>query len=829
MKKFNVTGMSCAACSARIEKAVSGVEGVTSCSVNLLTNSMGVDGSASVEAIIEAVEKSGYGASLQNDFLSDSSESGKKPQNEGLKDVETPILIKRLVCSFIFLIPLLYFSMGTGMWHLPEPFFLKENIIGTGLLQLLLAACVIITNQKFFISGFKGIIHGAPNMDSLVAIGSSSAFIYSTAVLFMLTGKSSADESGMAVHFYFETSAMILFFITVGKTLEARSKGKTTDALKALMDMTPKTAVIRKNDVEIQVPVEKVQIGDIFVVRPGQSIPVDGVIIEGSGSVNESALTGESIPVEKAPGDTVTSATINQEGFLVCRAQRVGKDTTIAQIIKMVSDTAATKAPMAKIADKVSGVFVPVVIGISIITFICWLSLGADIGFSLARAISVLVISCPCALGLATPVAIMAGSGKGARNGILYKTSAILETCGKVKIVALDKTGTLTKGEPVVTDVIAVKTGEERNLLEAAYSLESRSEHPLAKAVVKYCESENIKNESLSEFKIEPGNGLWGKSSQGAVVRGGNAVFIFDRQKILKDNLLQEKAEGFSLKGKTPLFFAKDNELLGIIAVADEIKDDSKEAVTALKKLGLKVVMITGDNEKTAAAVADKAGIDHVTAGVLPEGKSAVIERLKSEGLVAMVGDGINDAPALTAADVGIAIGAGSHVAIDAAGIVLMKNSLMDAAAAIRLSRGTIRIIKQNLFWAFIYNMLGIPLAAGVFIHLTGWEMNPMVGAAAMSLSSFCVVSNALRLNFLKIYNKKSNKGEKSKMKTIKVEGMMCGHCEEHVKKALESLPQVSEAVADHNKGEVTLKLTSDVSDDVLSKVIEDAGYKFLG
>jgi Cu2+-exporting ATPase len=742
MKQFNVTGMSCAACSARVEKAVSSVKGVSSCSVSLLTNSMGVEGTASDSDIINAVKNAGYGASVKGAKASSSAE-------DELKDTETPAMKKRLIASLGFLLLLMYISMGHMMFGFPLPSFMDGNHVMMGLAQMLLAAIVMVINQKFFINGFKGIIHRSPNMDTLVALGSGASFVYSTVALFAMTDaqlKGNTDAVMNYMHnFYFESAAMILTLITVGKMLEARSKGKTTDALKGLMKLAPKTAVLIREGEETEVPVEQVKKGDIFAVRPGESIPVDGVIIDGESAVNEAALTGESIPVDKAAGDGVSAATINQSGYLRCEATRVGEDTTLSQIIKMVSDAAATKAPIAKIADKVSGVFVPVVIGIALVTFIVWLLVGRPVGYSLARAISVLVISCPCALGLATPVAIMVGSGVGAKNGLLFKTAVSIEETGKVQIVALDKTGTITSGQPTVTDIITAENTTEEELLRLAYSLEKKSEHPLAKAVLKYGDENNITAEDVSEFRAVAGNGLTGKTGD-CILTGGNLGFISEHTEVPQE--IRAAAESLSEQGKTPLFFAKDGRLMGVIAVADVIKDDSPQAVRELRNMGIHVVMLTGDNERTAKAIGEQAGVDEVIAGVLPDGKESVIRRLKKKGKVAMVGDGINDAPALTAADMGIAIGAGADVAIDAADVVLMKSRLSDVPAAVRLSRATLRNIHQNLFWAFIYNIIGIPLAAGVYYKLFGWQMNPMFGAAAMSLSSFFVVSNALRLNF---------------------------------------------------------------------------------
>ncbi|MDO5388763.1 MAG: heavy metal translocating P-type ATPase [Clostridia bacterium] len=835
MEQYNVTGMSCAACSARVEKAVSKVEGVTSCSVSLLTNSMGVEGTASKEAIIKAVVDAGYGASLKNDTKSSEKESA-------LEDKETPLMKKRLIWSLIFLIVLMYFSMGHMMWGWPLPSLFNDNHVAMGLVQLLLTIAVMIINGKFFISGFKGLIHKAPNMDTLVALGSGAAFVYSTYALFAMTEaqvKGGSEAAMVYMHeFYFESAAMILTLITVGKMLEARSKGKTTDALKGLMKLAPKTAVIFKNGKEETIPVEQLKKGDIFVVRPGESIPADGIVTEGASAVNEATLTGESIPVDKSIGDSVSSATINISGFIRCEATRVGEDTTLSQIIKMVSDASATKAPIAKIADKVSGVFVPVVISIAVITIIVWLLLGESAGFALARGISVLVISCPCALGLATPVAIMVGNGMGAKNGILFKTAASLEEAGGVNIIALDKTGTITKGEPKVTDIMPAEGISEKELLYLAYSLEKKSEHPLAKAIIQIAEEKNIKSNEVDEFVVLPGNGLKGRLD-GNEITGGSLKFI--GSKITTESKIREEAEKLADSGKTPLLFSKNDKLMGIIAVADVIKEDSSKAVRELQNMGIHVVMLTGDNEKTARAIGKQAGVDEIIAGVLPDGKESVIRELKEKGKVAMVGDGINDAPALTRADIGIAIGAGADIAIDAADIVLMKSRLSDVPAAIRLSRATLKNIHENLFWAFIYNIIGIPLAAGLFISLFGWELNPMFGAAAMSLSSFCVVSNALRLNLFNMYSSKKDKKikqntalnnnennkEESKMKKISIEGMMCGHCVAHVEKALKSVEGVTEVkVSLENK---CAEVSGDVSDDALKKAVEDAGYEVKG
>ena len=836
MKQFNVTGMSCAACSARVEKAVSKVQGVDSCSVSLLTNSMGVEGNASEADIINAVVQAGYGASLKG---SDKERSESiSEQEEALKDKETPKLKKRLIWSVGFLIVLMYFSMGHMMWGWPLPDFYKDNHVAMGLTQLLLTVAVMVINQKFFISGFKSLFHGAPNMDTLVALGSTAAFGYSTFALFAMTKAQVMDNSKAVMDymmdFYFESAAMILTLITVGKMLEARSKGKTTDALKSLMKLAPKTANVIRNGVEENIPTSQVKKDDVFVVRPGENIPVDGVIIEGHSAINESALTGESIPVDKETGDMVSAATINQSGFLKCQATRVGEDTTLSQIIKMVSDAAATKAPIAKIADKVSGVFVPVVITIAVITMAIWLLLGYDFGFAIARGISVLVISCPCALGLATPVAIMVGNGKGAKNGILFKNAVSLEEAGKVQIVALDKTGTITTGEPKVTDIYPADGVSTEELLKFAYYLEKNSEHPLAKAVLDKAQAEKIKAEEVHDFKALPGNGLEGIYN-GETLTGGSVKFIAERISI--DENIKQVAADFAQKGKTPLLFAKGDRLLGIIAVADVIKEDSEKAIEELKNMGIKVVMLTGDNERTARAIGKEAGVDQVIADVLPDGKESVIRQLKEQGKVAMVGDGINDAPALTRADIGIAIGAGTDVAIDAADIVLMKSILTDVGAAIRLSRATLRNIHENLFWAFFYNAIGIPLAAGVLIPI-GITLNPMFGAAAMSLSSFCVVSNALRLNLVDIYNSKKDKKKVKELKeitmseqnkkTLTIEGMMCEHCEKRVKDSLEKLDKVSEAVVSHKTKSAIVSLNGEVENDVLKKTVEDQGYKVL-
>ena len=855
MKQYTVTGMSCAACSARVEKAVSKVDGVTSCSVSLLTNSMGVEGSATDAQIVEAVEQAGYGASpkgaateSENNKANNSLEQLKAAQ-DALVDRETPKLRNRLIASLIFLVVLMYFSMGHMMWGWPLPEFFNGNHVAMGLLQLLLTVAVMVINQKFFISGFKGLIHGAPNMDTLVALGSAASFGYSVYALFAMTAaqvNGDMDAVMSYMHeFYFESAAMILALITVGKMLEAHSKGKTTDALKSLMQLAPKTATVVRDGVEQEISVDAVKKGDIFVVRPGENIPVDGEIIDGTTAVNESALTGESIPVDKQPKDAVSAATVNQSGFIKCRATRVGEDTTLSQIIQMVSDAAATKAPIAKIADRVSGVFVPAVITIAIITIIAWLIAGETVGFALARGISVLVISCPCALGLATPVAIMVGNGKGAKSGILFKTAASLEATGRTQIVALDKTGTITSGEPKVTDIVPDEKFFEENgnnagkLLAIAASVEAKSEHPLAKAIMERAKTDEIAVAEVTDFSAVVGNGLTAILA-GKMIKAGNLAFVSKFVKVSDD--MRAKAVEFSKEGKTPLFFAADDRLCGIIAVADTIKEDSPEAVRQLKNMGIRVVMLTGDNEQTANAIGKQAGVDEVIAGVLPDGKEAVIRKLKKQGRVAMVGDGINDAPALTRADMGIAIGAGSDVAIDAADVVLMKSRLIDVPAAVRLSRATLTNIHENLFWAFFYNVIGIPLAAGLWYPLLGWKLNPMFGAAAMSLSSFCVVTNALRLNLCRVYDpkhdrkatpdrknktKKPNESEeKSMTKTMNIEGMMCGHCEARVKKALEALDAVSEAAVSHESGTAVVTLSSDISDEKLKETVEAEDYK---
>ncbi len=834
MKQYTVTGMSCAACSARVEKAVGKVPGVTSVSVSLLTNTMGVEGDVADSEIIDAVVKAGYGVN----------------QADALADKETPKIRKRFIVSLCFLLPLMYVSMGHMMWNWPLPERMTENHVAIGIFQLLFTGIIMVINQKFFISGFKSLWHKAPNMDTLVALGASASFLYSVYALFAMTdAQMRGDHAGVMNYmheFYFESAAMILTLITLGKMLESHSKGKTTDALKSLMNLAPKTAMIVKNGEEVPVPIEQVAKGNVFVVRPGESIPVDGVVLEGHSAVDEAALTGESIPIDKTVGDKVSAATINRSGFIRCEATRVGEDTTLSQIIKMVSDAAATKAPIAKIADKVSGVFVPVVISIATVTILIWLLAGEGIGFALARGISVLVISCPCALGLATPVAIMVGNGVGAKQGILFKTAVSLEEAGKVKVVALDKTGTITSGKPKVTDIIACGNEalmsmqevqeQEKNLLQLAYALEKKSEHPLAKAVIAYGEEKGLTNESVEDFEALPGNGLTGMY-QGCEVTGGNLKFIKTKATVPAE--MEKQAERLAEKGKTPLFFAKDGNLCGIIAVADTIKNDSKEAIAQLQNMGIRVVMLTGDNEQTAKAIGAQVGVDEVIAGVLPDGKEEVIRKLMEEnGKTAMVGDGINDAPALTRADIGIAIGAGTDVAIEAADVVLMKNSLMDVPAAIRLSRATLRNIKQNLFWAFIYNIIGIPLAAGIWYPIFGLKLNPMFGAAAMSLSSFCVVTNALRLNLFDVRNTRRDKTYKiehnkkkeveTMKKTMKINGMMCGHCEARVKKVLEALPEVKEAIVSHEEGTAILTLESSVSDEVLKKTIEDQDYEVV-
>ena len=852
MEQFNVTGMSCAACSARVEKAVKKVPGVTSCSVSLLTNSMGVEGTATDAAIIQAVQEAGYGASPKK--VGGAAASSTSADLDALADHETPKLKRRLIASLGFLLVLMYFSMGHMMWGWPLPHWFDGNHVAMGLVQLLLAGIVMVINQKFFINGFKGLIHGSPNMDTLVALGSMASFVWSTYALFAMT-RAQVDGNGELVmhymmEFYFESAAMILTLITVGKMLEARSKGKTTDALKSLMKLAPKTATLVRDGAEVTVPIEQVQKGDVFVVRPGENIPVDGTVLEGSSAVNESALTGESIPVDKAVGDKVSAATTNQSGFLRCEATRVGEDTTLSQIIRMVSDAAATKAPIAKIADTVSGFFVPAVITIAVITTIVWLLLGRELGYALARGISVLVISCPCALGLATPVAIMVGNGMGAKNGILFKTAASLEAAGRTQIVALDKTGTITSGEPKVTDILSAEGVEETELLTLAAALESRSEHPLAKAVLAYTEERRLAAPAVTDFAALPGNGLAAKL-EGREIFGGNGAFI--GTKVSVPAALQAQAEALSAQGKTPLFFGSEGRLLGVIAVADTIKEDSPRAIRELRNMGIRVVMLTGDNQRTADAIGQQAGVDEVIAGVLPDGKEAVIRRLQASGKVAMVGDGINDAPALTRADTGIAIGAGTDVAIDAADVVLMNSSLADVPAAIRLSRATLRNIHENLFWAFIYNVIGIPLAAGVFIPL-GLTLNPMFGAAAMSLSSFCVVTNALRLNLFDLRSTRRDhagkhqpvnlpadpaapaetikpnetKGETNMTVVLKIEGMMCAHCQAHVSKALNDLEGVSAAV-DLENGTATVTCPDGTDVETLKKAVADAGYTVTG
>lgn len=839
MKQYDVTGMSCAACSNRIEKAVSKVPGVTSCSVSLLTNSMGVDGTASPEAVIAAVEKAGYGASEKGAHGNQAREKrgSMAAEEESLKDKETPKMKRRLIASLCFWIPLMYISMGHMMWNWPLPSVLAENHMAMGLIELLLTTIIMVINQKFFVNGFISLIHGGPNMDTLVALGAGASYGYSLYGLFAMSAALTRGDAAGAMsymhEFYFESAGTILTLITIGKLLESISKGRTTDALKGLMKLAPKTATVFRDGKEEVVSVDQVRKGDIFVVKPGENIPVDGIVIEGTSAVNESALTGESIPVDKNTGDAVSAATLNQSGYLRCEASRVGEDTTLSQIIQMVSDAAATKAPIAKIADKVSGIFVPAVIGIAVVTLIVWLLAGEAIGFSLSRAISVLVISCPCALGLATPVAIMVGNGMGAKNGILFKTAVSLEETGRTQIVALDKTGTITSGEPKVTDMIPAEGISEQELLSYAYALEQKSEHPLAHAIVaKAQENVSLQKYAADEFQAVPGNGLSGKVNN-CMVRGGNMKFISQSTELSEE--IQKTADRLAEEGKTPLFFARDGRLIGIIAVADVVKEDSPEAIRELQNMGIHVVMLTGDNERTAKAIGVQAGVDEVIAGVLPDGKESVIRSLKKKGKVAMVGDGINDAPALTRADMGIAIGAGTDIAIDAADVVLMKSRLTDVAAAIRLSRATLRNIHENLFWAFIYNVIGIPLAAGVWYPIFGWLLNPMFGAAAMSLSSFCVVSNALRLNWFKMYDaskdrkiktKNNNKEDKTMTKTMNIEGMMCGHCEATVKKALEALKGVENAEVSHTAGTAVVTLDADVSDDTLKKAVEDQDYK---
>ena len=837
MEQYSITGMSCAACSAHVEKAVLKVAGVTSCSVSLLTNSMSVEGTASPAEIIAAVKNAGYGAELKGA----KGENGKAAKDDDLKDRDTPKMLARLICSLVFLVLLMYISMGHMMWNWPLPKRLSDNHVAIGLVQLILSAIIMVINQKFFISGFKSLWRRAPNMDALVALGSSAAFIYSTVALFLMTGaQHNGDHAAVMAYmdeFYFESAATILTLITLGKLLEARSKGRTTDALKGLMKLAPKTAVIVRDGQEATVPVEQVKKGDVFVVRPGENIPVDGVVLEGNSAVDESTLTGESISVDKEAGSAVSAGTLNQSGFIRCEATRVGEDTTLSQIIQMVEGAASTKAPIAKVADKVSGVFVPAVMGIALVTFAVWLFVGQfAVGYALARAISVLVISCPCALGLATPVAVMVGNGKGARNGILFKTAAALEVTGKAQYVVLDKTGTITQGAPQVTDIIPAEGITEKELLRLACSLEHKSEHPLARAIVSYTEQENIDYEDVDNFKALPGNGLCAMLGKDALC-GGNYDYISTQVSISEQ--IRAKAEKLSEAGKTPLFFTRGGNFCGIIAVADVIKEDSAQAIRELQNMGIRVIMLTGDNERTAKAIAAKVGVDEVIAGVLPDGKESVVRRLKEKGKVIMVGDGINDAPALTSADIGIAIGAGTDVAIDAADVVLMKNRLCDVPAAIRLSRATLRNIHENLFWAFIYNTLGIPLAAGVFIPLFGWQLNPMFGAAAMSLSSFCVVMNALRLNLFNPHNSKRDrkvkqnkqkklKKENNMQKTLKIEGMMCGHCEASVKKALEAVDGVSLAEVSHASGTAVVTLAKQVSNEALKQAVEAKDYKVI-
>ena len=831
MQQFQVTGMSCAACSARVEKAVLQVPGVKACAVSLLTNSMAVEGMAQPEEIIAAVHAAGYGAALKGN----KQERDQPAQEDALADRETPTLRRRLLTSLAFLLVLMYVSMGHNMWNWPLPAWLAENHVALGILQLLLSGIVMVINQKFFVNGFRSLWHRSPNMDTLVAMGSAASFGYSVYALFAMSHAQLHQDTGAVrefMHeFYFESAAMILTLITVGKMLEAKSKGKTTDALKSLMKLSPKTAILVKDGLEEEVPISRVSPGDVFAVRPGQSIPVDGVVLEGHSAVNEAALTGESIPVDKTAGDRVSAATVNQEGYLKCRAVRVGEDTTLSQIIKMVSDAAATKAPIAKVADRVSGVFVPVVLGIGAVTVLLWVLLGQSFGFALARGISVLVISCPCALGLATPVAIMMGSGVGAKNGLLFKTAASLEETGRIRTVVLDKTGTITQGQPRVTDIICAEGVTEEYLLSAAYSLEKKSEHPLARAVVQRGQAQASAYSEVTDFEALPGNGLRGKWD-GKQLLGGNLRFIRGLAQVTEE--VEKQADCLAEQGKTPLFFAEDGHVLGMIAVADVIKEDAVQAVKELQNMGLRVVMLTGDNERTARAVGAQTGVDEVIAGVLPDGKERVIRQLKQKGKVAMVGDGINDAPALTRADIGIAIGAGADVAVDAADVVLMKNRLRDVPAAIRLSRATLRNVHENLFWAFIYNVIGIPLAAGVWINLFGWQLNPMFGAAAMSLSSFCVVSNALRLNLFDVWNSKKDrkmkeKKEKKKMvKTMTIEGMMCPHCEKRVKKTLEALPQVQEAQVNWQEGTAVVTLSEKIDSSVLKKAVEDQDYPVI-
>lgn len=838
MEQYNVTGMSCAACSSRVEKAVSKVKGVTSCSVSLLTNSMGVEGNAQTADIIAAVQEAGYGASLKNAAGQSETAAHTYSDDEFLKDKETPILRRRLIASLVFLLPLMYFSMGHMMWSWPVPSFLSGNHVAMGLIQLLFTTIIMVINQKFFINGFRSLWHLAPNMDALVALGATASYIYSTYALFAMTDAQMHEDASQVMaymhEFYFESAAMILTLITLGKMLEAHSKGKTTDALKNLMKLAPKTAIVERNGIETEIAIEQVKIGDIFLVRPGENIPVDGTVIEGTSAVNESALTGESIPVDKTIGDNVSAATLNQSGFLRCEATRVGEDTTLSQIIQMVSDAAATKAPIAKIADKVSGIFVPAVIAIAIVTIIVWLLAGQGIGFALARGISVLVISCPCALGLATPVAIMVGNGMGAKNGIMFKTAVSMEETGKVQIVALDKTGTITSGEPKVTNILPAKGITEEQLLSLAFTLEQKSEHPLAGAILLMAKERKLTSAGeITDFQALPGNGLSG-SLDGKQLIGGNLKFISEHVSI-PDNL-RARASALANEGKTPLYFSLNDQLIGIIAVADVIKEDSPQAVRELQNMGIRVVMLTGDNEKTAHAIGKQAGVDEVIAGVLPDGKESVIRRLKQKGKAAMVGDGINDAPALTRADIGIAIGAGTDIAIDAADVVLMKSRLSDVPAAIRLSRATLKNIHENLFWAFFYNVIGIPLAAGVWYPLLGWKLNPMFGAAAMSLSSFCVVTNALRLNWFNMHNTKKDKKMKTKRKqevttmekTMKIEGMMCGHCEARVQKCLEALPEVDSATVSHEAGTAVVTLNTEISNEILKKTVEEQDYKVL-
>ena len=837
MKQFNVTGMSCAACSARVEKAVSKVPGVTSCSVSLLTNSMGVEGTAADQAVIAAVEEAGYGASVKGAAAQKS--AGAAADDGLLADRETPALKRRLWWSLGFLAVLMYMSMGHMMWGWPLPSYFDGNHVAMGLAQLLLTVIIMVINQKFFISGFKGLIHRAPNMDTLVALGAGAAFVYSTYALFAMTTAQVAGDAEAVMslmhEFFFESAGTILTLITVGKTLEARSKGRTTDALKSLMKLAPKTATLLRDGMETTVSIDQVRKGDLFAVRPGESIPVDGVVLTGSTAVNESALTGESIPVDKAPGDRVSAATINQSGYIQCEATRVGEDTTLSQIIQMVSDAAATKAPIAKVADRVSGVFVPAVIAIAIVTIAVWLIAGQSVGYALARGMTVLVISCPCALGLATPVAIMVGSGMGAKNGILFKTAVSLEETGKTQIVVLDKTGTITSGEPRVTDVLPAKGVTADELLRLACALERKSEHPLAKAILKRAGEERIDAEDVDDFQALPGNGL-SAALHGETLCGGNLKFISGKAAVSAD--VERQAEQLAGEGKTPLFFSRGGRLIGMIAVADVIKEDSPRAVKELQNMGIRVVMLTGDNERTAKAIGAQAGVDEVIAGVLPDGKESVVRRLKAQGKVAMVGDGINDAPALTSADVDIAIGAGADVAIDAADVVLMKSRLSDVPAAIRLSRATLRNIHENLFWAFFYNTIGIPLAAGLFIPLFGWQLNPMFGAAAMGLSSFCVVTNALRLNLFDVHSSKRDRKAKSVQKkeipapmekTLKIDGMMCAHCEARVKKALEALPEVASAEVSHEHGTAVVTLNGEIPDEALKKAVEDQGYQVIG